>query len=58
MLQRGRSSLLLAGRISGARIDGKDCTYNSLQGFDWPVIATCTTTAYVFLRTIVSITHD
>ena len=36
-----RSSLSLAGRISGARIDGKDYTYNtysSLQGYDWPVI--------------------
>ena len=37
---------------------GKDCTYSSLQGFDWPVIVPCTTPAHVCLRTIFSITVD
>ena len=55
--RRGRSSPSLAGRLSGARIDGKDRTYSGLQGFDWPVIAPCTTTAHDFLRTIFSVTH-
>ena len=30
---------MLAGRISGARIDGKDCTHSRLEGYDWPVNA-------------------
>ena len=29
LLRGGRRSLPLAGRISGARIDGKDCTYTA-----------------------------
>ena len=63
LLRRGRSSLSLAGRISDARIDGKVCTYSSLQGYDWPVIApprsaTAVVAADVFLRTLFSIVVD
>ena len=57
-MRRGRSSLSLAGRISGARIDGKDCTYSCLQEYDWPVNAPRSATADDFLRTVISINHD
>ena len=57
LLRRGRSTLSLAGKLSGARIDGKDCTYSSLQGYDWPVNAPRSATADVILRTIFSVSH-
>ena len=54
-----RNSLSLAGRISGARIDGKDCPYSSLQGYDWPIIAPPrSATAHSFLRIFFPITVD
>ena len=58
LLRRGRSSLSLAERISGARIDGEDCTYSNLQEYDRPVNAPRSATADDFLRTIFSTSHN
>ena len=36
----------------------KDCMYSSLQGYDWPVVAPRSATAYVFLRSLFPIAVD